>query len=169
MLGSRESCSFSQRLQRPTFVRKTKHAKRGEEDLGYSYLVVARGERPAAAVSPDFMSLGRAGGVARDVTKRAREKSEGKHVLREVEGGGFEMVSLRENEADDHDMTTPIQEDVREEVNLVALREESYDWPRIVAPPIKRSGHVIMDTCHPSGMSQMQSLALLQRRLQREC
>lgn len=32
-----------------------------------------------------------------------------------------------------------------------ALRGQAYQWPRLVYPPLKRSGHVVMDTCHPSG------------------
>jgi len=28
-----------------------------------------------------------------------------------------------------------------------ALRMEAYEWPRIVYPPLKKSGHVIMDVC----------------------
>ena len=31
------------------------------------------------------------------------------------------------------------------------LRAQAYQWPRLVYPPLKRSGHIIMDTCHPSG------------------
>lgn len=34
-----------------------------------------------------------------------------------------------------------------------ALRSQAYQWPRLVYPPLKRSGHVVMDTCHPSGTS----------------
>ncbi|KAL9934135.1 hypothetical protein V8E36_007217 [Tilletia maclaganii] len=39
-------CSFSQRVQVPTYLRKTKHSKRGEEDVRYCYVVVRRGRRP---------------------------------------------------------------------------------------------------------------------------
>jgi len=39
-----------------------------------------------------------------------------------------------------------------EEVEL-GLRGEAYTWPRVVAPPMKRAGHVILDTCFPDGMS----------------
>jgi ribosomal protein RSM22 (predicted rRNA methylase) len=33
------------------------------------------------------------------------------------------------------------------------MRREAYQWPRLVYPPLKRSGHVVMDTCHPNGES----------------
>ncbi|KAE8233185.1 hypothetical protein CF326_g1782 [Tilletia indica] len=39
-------CSFSQRIQMPTYLRKTKHSNRGSEDIQYSYVVVRRGRRP---------------------------------------------------------------------------------------------------------------------------
>ncbi|KAI5124137.1 hypothetical protein M0805_000948 [Coniferiporia weirii] len=44
--SSKLRCTFSQRLQRPVFLRKTKHAHAGHEDIGYSYVVIKRGKRP---------------------------------------------------------------------------------------------------------------------------
>lgn len=32
-----------------------------------------------------------------------------------------------------------------------ALRSEAYSWPRLVFPPLKRSGHVILDGCTAQG------------------
>jgi len=32
-----------------------------------------------------------------------------------------------------------------------ALRQESFSWPRLVFPPLKRSGHVILDGCTAEG------------------
>ena len=29
--------------------------------------------------------------------------------------------------------------------------DTSYEWPRLVAPPMKRHGHVIMDYCSKTG------------------
>ncbi|SPO41509.1 uncharacterized protein PSFLO_06991 [Pseudozyma flocculosa] len=39
-------CSFTSRLVTPSFLRKTRHSKRNEEDVEYSYVVVRRGARP---------------------------------------------------------------------------------------------------------------------------
>lgn len=33
------------------------------------------------------------------------------------------------------------------------LRLEAYQWPRLVFPPLKRSGHIILDGCTPEGLS----------------
>ena len=35
---------------------------------------------------------------------------------------------------------------------VIALRREAFTWPRLVAPPMKRSGHVIMDACCSNGV-----------------
>jgi ribosomal protein RSM22 (predicted rRNA methylase) len=32
------------------------------------------------------------------------------------------------------------------------LSAEAYHWPRIIAPPLKRAGHVLLDQCAPSGI-----------------
>ncbi len=50
--------------------------------------------------------------------------------------------------------------DQQEDVDMNELRKEAYDWPRLVFPPLKRSGHVVMDTCHPSGKSIVSSTLL---------
>lgn len=98
--SSKLKCSFSQRLQRPGFLRKTKHAGAGHEDHGYSYVVIRRGQRPA--VARHFESDGGSRNVAGD----------------ESEDG---------------------------------IRLEAYQWPRMVFPPLKRSGHVVIDGCTAEG------------------
>ncbi|RSH92152.1 hypothetical protein EHS25_008567 [Saitozyma podzolica] len=148
LANGREACGFSQRLQRPRFLRKTKHSGRGEEDVGYSYLVIAKGERPKPHAGTDA-TMGRVGGVGREEAEKARTKVEGKSELREVEGGEFEMVSLVDTSGLH---SSPAVEPAA--VDEEELRREAYAWPRLVAPPMKRSGHVIMDTCHPSGSIQ---------------
>jgi len=43
-----------------------------------------------------------------------------------------------------------------------SLRKSAYHWPRLVFPPLKRSGHIILDSCTPNGrMFQIQVPALL--------
>jgi len=164
LLGTRDVCGYRQRLQTPSFLRKTKHKKKGEEDRGYCYLVIAKGERPVISGMSD---VGRAGGVAKDQVEREILKREGKSVLREVEGGDgveFEMVSLLEVDEATSDTlnATPtlvgsdeVQLDGQAEEDfdeiLATLRQEAATWPRVVAPPMKRSGHVIMDACCPNG------------------
>ncbi len=33
------------------------------------------------------------------------------------------------------------------------LRKEAYSWPRLVFPPLKRSGHIVLDSCTAEGLS----------------
>ena len=76
--------------------------------------------------------------------RREHEKLEGKSELHEVEGGDYEMVSL--SSPPPSDSALPTTDDLSP-----ALRPEAYAWPRLVAPPLKRSGHVVMDACCPNG------------------
>jgi ribosomal protein RSM22 (predicted rRNA methylase) len=48
-------CHFSQRIERPKFLKDTKHTTRHEEDAKFSYVVIRRGQRPPpASVSSDL-------------------------------------------------------------------------------------------------------------------
>lgn len=50
--GRRQWCHFSQRLQRPDFLQRTKHAKDNIEDVGYSYILIRKGgKRPPLPLS----------------------------------------------------------------------------------------------------------------------
>jgi ribosomal protein RSM22 (predicted rRNA methylase) len=145
-------CGFSQRLQRPSFVRLTKHSGVGHEDIGYSYIVVRRGPRPSFA---DAKS-GRIGEVGRWAL--AKEASL--------------QVPLRELKVHDHhnearfvgtesSLTNALSQSINPEVSnnepqsraelQEALRFEAFGWPRLVFPPLKRSGHVILDCCTAEG------------------
>ncbi|KAK9728061.1 37S ribosomal protein S22 [Basidiobolus ranarum] len=48
MIGSSMWCHYSQRLQRPRVLMKTKHAKTNVEDTHFSYVVLRRGSRPTS-------------------------------------------------------------------------------------------------------------------------
>ncbi|OSX67019.1 hypothetical protein POSPLADRAFT_1164299 [Postia placenta MAD-698-R-SB12] len=136
--ASKLVCGFSQRLQRPAFVRKTKHSGVGHEDTGYSYIVIRRGIRPTQVST----KVGRIG----DVGKREQDKMFLRETpiseLQPVEGGMSEGVSPSVEPAG-----APID---THEVEA-ALRLEAYSWPRLVFPPLKRSGHVILDGCTTEG------------------
>lgn len=80
-------------------MRKTKHVRAGHEDIGYSYVVIRRGQRPMP-IEPEIT----------DYTQTNASRA------------------------------TP--EDIR---------QEAYNWPRLVFPPLKRSGHVILDGCTAEG------------------
>jgi len=102
-------CSFSQRLQRPTFVRKTKNVRGGHEDVGYSYVVVRRGKRPRPITTPTNPE---------------------NHHPSETDVSSINAPATATDEQ---------------------MRTESYGWPRLVFPPMKKSGHVILDSCTAEG------------------
>lgn len=161
LLNTADMCGFSQRVNSPKFARKTKHSKRGEEDKNYVYLVVARGERPNVEASTELSRVGRIGAVGKEQIQKEQAKMQGKSVLREVEGDKhgqgrvqMEMVSLQEVAEEDRikkgEPALPNM-DVDQKEMRDHLRAEAYSWSRLVAPPMKKSGHVIMDVCAPSG------------------
>lgn len=115
--------------------------------MNYTYLVIGRGARPTADLDEGYMfsSAGRLGGVGREAMEKEAIKMEGKGELREVEGGEFEMVSLSKPKLDLEKQAVGVDEPV--------LMGQAYGWPRVVAPPMKRAGHVILDTCYPDGQS----------------
>lgn len=133
-------CSFSQRLQRPAFVRKTKHSGVGHEDVGYSYVVVRRGARPERAV-----------------TRAGRQGELGRRDMEEqLTRGPYELKLHEESSAEDTSRSAPTEIVSSEQFKLgpemrETLRHEAYDWPRLVFPPLKRSGHIILDVCASEG------------------
>ncbi|KAI8604424.1 mitochondrial small ribosomal subunit Rsm22-domain-containing protein [Dissophora ornata] len=95
---SRETqwCHFSQKVQRPDFLRKTKHSKENFEDSKYTYVVLRKGARPKK-----YQKL---------------------------------------------PPPPPVTYD-----NVEDIFAASHDWSRIVVPPLKKDGHVVIDTCAANG------------------
>jgi hypothetical protein len=131
-------------MERPPFVRRTKHSGVGHEDIGYAYVVIRRGPRPRI---PD-VKVGRQGEVGRQQI----QLEEAKRPLVELElDDGIprsppEPVTtyiFPEKRLEPHDLSSA-------EIDTL-LKAEAFHWPRLVFPPLKRSGHVVMDICSPSG------------------
>ncbi|KAH9897940.1 mitochondrial small ribosomal subunit Rsm22-domain-containing protein [Cubamyces lactineus] len=145
--SSKLVCSFSQRLQRPKFVRKTKHSGIGHEDIEYSYVVVRRGPRPFPATT----KIGRVGEVGRrEMLKRAEDMTpmtqltlDGEHTEPAESVVADDVPAALHSDDGETALTTS-------DINA-ALRQEAYSWPRLVFPPLKRSGHIILDGCTAEG------------------
>ncbi|KAI0756542.1 mitochondrial small ribosomal subunit Rsm22-domain-containing protein [Daedaleopsis nitida] len=138
-------CSFAQRMQRPEFVRKTKHSGTGHEDTSYSYAVIRRGPRP---VRPS-MKVGRIGDVGRrELVKDDQSLSVTELQLDANQQHALELVDQvalpLEDVGSDVVALTPAE-------TAATLRQEAYSWPRLVFPPLKRSGHMILDGCTAEG------------------
>ncbi|CCM03775.1 uncharacterized protein FIBRA_05922 [Fibroporia radiculosa] len=154
--ASKLVCGFSQRLQRPKFVRKTKNSGVGHEDTGYSYVVIRRGSRPI----PPGTKVGRIGDVGkREIAKLASKQTPVQELIIDHEQRHTTEVPLSASDssvelltAEPHAPTRaqPIKKWPETQVED-ALRLEAYSWPRLVFPPLKRSGHIILDGCTREG------------------
>lgn len=142
-------CSYTQRMQRPEFVRKTKHSGAGHENMDYSYVVIRRGPRPEPATT----KTGRIGDVgARELAKQGSGSARTELFLEsdhphEPENG---RTALDDAEPDLNNDINAVNSDG----TTAPLRREAYSWPRLVFPPLKRSGHIILDGCTAEGESR---------------
>uniref|UniRef100_A0A0W0FSA2 Rsm22-domain-containing protein n=1 Tax=Moniliophthora roreri TaxID=221103 RepID=A0A0W0FSA2_MONRR len=145
--STRLVCGFSQRLQTPSFIRRTKHSKAGYEDIGYSYIIIRRGERPSNTTTQS----GRVGAVGR---RQMVKEAEANVPIRELAlHNDQEPYALEE--PDEHPKIVRIDAEkpkvpLREDLDAT-LRQEAFYWPRLVFPPLKKSGHVILDSCTAEG------------------
>lgn len=135
-------------------MRKTKHSGLGHEDTRYSYVVLRRGPRPAQATT----SVGRIGKVGTRELMTARANILPDLVI-ENEREGTQMLHEEHQDASEPEATDE-SSDISASVLAMsqeqlegALRQEAYSWPRLVFPPMKRSGHVVLDSCTAEGQS----------------
>ena len=122
----------------------------GHENMSYSYVVIRRGPRPPAATT----KTGRVGDVGkRELAKQVEDSTSPVHL----------SLDRDHHEADVGRDRTPTESTGLSEVHSAndiggaelsaSLRHEAYSWPRLVFPPIKRSGHIILDGCTAEGES----------------
>ncbi|GAA5923538.1 hypothetical protein JCM3775_000420 [Rhodotorula graminis] len=115
-------CHFSQRVKTPAFLRHTKHSTRGEEDAKFSYVVIRRGQRPATSSrSSAFVDL-----------------------LADFEKDGATSSPTAEP-------TSVVIPEPKASVEEPVDMASELSWPRLVAAPKKRSGHIILEVCASSG------------------
>ncbi|KAF7347457.1 3-methyl-2-oxobutanoate hydroxymethyltransferase [Mycena venus] len=141
-------CGFSQRLQRPSFVRLTKHSGKGHEDMGYSYVVIRRGPRPNNP-GTEVGRVGRIGLTA--LEKELESQTPVKELVLHSEFESVPPATQFDSVVEDLEENRVIDEPVTPAALNAALRLEAYHWPRLVFPPLKKSGHIILDGCTPEG------------------
>jgi hypothetical protein len=131
-------------MERPPFVRRTKHSGVGHEDVGYAYVVIRRGPRP----STPNVRVGRLGEVGR----RQKQLEQAKLPRIELEPDNWDtwtppvsaVAGMFPEKALEPQACNPAAIDS-------LLKAEAFHWPRLIFPPLKKSGHVVMDVCAPSG------------------
>lgn len=110
--------------------------------------MIRRGARP----SPATTNYGRIG----DVGKRAlAQEALLKVPLRELQlHHESEEAAAAAGEIPASEIETSIEEPLEPQARAEleeALRLEAYSWPRLVFPPLKKGGHVILDGCTTEG------------------
>ncbi|KAF9654157.1 Rsm22-domain-containing protein [Thelephora ganbajun] len=147
--NNRLLCGFEQRLQRPEFVRKTKHSGVGHEDIGYSYVVIRRGSRPPFDSSSH--SVGKMGPISYDEVRKDTDIRSGLMLYPDTHANE-EHIRAQEEDIRATEIATEQRDTPDSPENVEgSLRKHAYHWPRLVFPPLKRSGHIILDSCTPSG------------------
>lgn len=135
-------------MQRPEFVRKTKHSGVGHEDIGYSYVVIQRGPRPP--FDPDSREVGMAGPISSEEAEKEARASP--LVLFPDTDANEEHIRAQEEILQAVEMSSEQREIPDNPANIEgSLRKHAYHWPRLVFPPLKRSGHIILDSCTQDG------------------
>lgn len=132
-------------VERPPYLRKTKHTSGGEEDSKFSYVVFRRGSRPAnTSAEADLTSSTKIGPLSGFAAPGPPvyhptivQQDDTRQVFAQMQAIGEPVEDI------------PIDAGKASS----AMRKEAFSWPRIVAPPLKRSGHVVFDVCAASGLS----------------
>ncbi|TIA25863.1 hypothetical protein D6C81_01335 [Aureobasidium pullulans] len=128
--GRKDFCYFKQRYIRPPFLQKILGAKhRNHEDVEFSYISVMRG---------------------RDLRDKDEEDIIQGEIATDRAFIGFENPQAAVEQAEDEfDPTAPAVPDIED--GSVDNSPHSLSLPRVVLPPLKRQGHVIIDMCTPAG------------------
>lgn len=124
-VGRRDYCHFSQRYIRPPFLQRiVGQNHRNHEDIRYSFVAVQRGvdQRQARGFEQ--------GQVAEDMA---------------FAGYGDEEVTQRVDESEPDTRSTSVDS----AAGNISVNPLSF--PRILLPPLKKRGHIILDACTPAG------------------
>ncbi|KAG0271002.1 37S ribosomal protein S22 [Linnemannia exigua] len=127
-------CHFSQKVQRPDFLRKTKHSKDNYEDAKYTYVVLRKGSRPVFTPTPSPAT-------SSEATLSSSSSPSPEDTTTEPLD-----PSLKKKRTKKPPPPPPVTYD-----NAEDMQAASYAWSRIVVPPLKKDGHVVIDTCATNG------------------
>ncbi|KAG9321711.1 hypothetical protein KVV02_006625 [Mortierella alpina] len=124
-------CHFSQKVQRPDFLRKTKHSKENFEDAKYTYVILRKGARPV--FTPPALTK---------PTEQSQEPVEANTSTNTGDSDNSSQKKRFKKQPPPPPVTYENAED---------MFAASHAWSRIVVPPLKKDGHVVIDTCGTSG------------------
>lgn len=92
--------------------------------------------------------MGRIGAIGKEaLEKQAKKDAPLKELMLHGEHEDTQPAAIAVEQSESTDVVpTQSAEDLQE-----ALRLEAFGWPRLVFPPLKRSGHIILDSCTAEG------------------
>ena len=185
MDGLETWCHFSQRVKRMEMHRQMLPRGKGaqHQDERFSYVVIRRVSREEAREETEQRAAAIASGEYFAVDnkeddddlddliddesemdeeeiaeRRAIEANVRGHVVSDVAAVDEEGVEDDDDEFDDDDDNDEDNEDEQTLTDAVALAS-AHGWGRMVRPPLKRSGHVIVDLCDAEGQLSRQIIA----------
>ncbi|KAH9814408.1 mitochondrial small ribosomal subunit Rsm22-domain-containing protein [Melampsora americana] len=126
LIGSKHFCHFSQRIQRPKFLKVTKHTLVDEEDCKFSYVIVRRGSRDECKF---------------DETKFGLDD---------------QFVEVNDHKVNSNDQVIELNQ--IEDPQVEKIQTNPINWPRIILPPHKKKGHVILDVCSSNGQIERMTI-----------
>lgn len=147
----KDYCHFSQRYVRPVYYQRMLGAKsRNHDEVRYSYIAVQKGPSPNDTNEPSTRVPAPLTGE--DATQRALAGYDvHDEDLRVHAGSAYQgTVTIDRSPDASHSLTTPPPE---------TAAPHPSSLPRLVLPPLKRHGHVIMDVCTPAGTLERWTVA----------
>ena len=109
--------------------------------------MLQRGPRPDLVNT----SVGRIGGIGRRYLEKAKHDLPLKELEVHEEGKPVTTVPISQQLP----AVSPEVFEMTGSELQAQLRREAYQWPRLVFPPLKKSGHIILDACTADGIEAL--------------
>ncbi|KAL6251011.1 37S ribosomal protein S22 [Rhinocladiella similis] len=139
--GRKDFCSFQQRYIRPNYLQRVLGARdRNHDDVDFSYLSVMRGDDLRRRQVDSW--LGIVDGLSAPNHPDPKTLGEDHKAWMQLCQSGFEGINPNTALTQSNPFI-----DGKERSTLPA----TWNLPRLVFPPMKRRGHIIMDVCTPEG------------------
>jgi hypothetical protein len=127
------------------------------QDERFSFVVLRRGPRPTAAAT--LSAAAAAAPAAADVTHDTRVNVPAASTLDAGDGADAAAVadgsdSEEEKEEEEEEELEEAEPPASPAAVAAAVAAATAGWARLVRPPRKRSGHVVLDLCTPAGSLQ---------------
>ncbi|KAF2228652.1 hypothetical protein EV356DRAFT_497864 [Viridothelium virens] len=155
--GRKDFCHFDQRFVRPPYLQNILGAKSSNhDDVPFSYIAVQRGQDLRSSDSEGLESGAIIqGNAATDAAFAGYDNAvpfgtspppTQNHIPNELEPDNTDLTSIDP----EHDNMAP-SSTVQDSSTAPPAQISPLVLPRLIVPPLKRKGHIILDLCTPSG------------------